>query len=178
MQPFRAHPIQSLVGYWEDTLGGMGRWIDDRIAGVRSGAGYSAGERVRAVRESVAEGVRSAKAGAAETLDRVKASQPDRDDPRFQRRLLVIGLVLMLAAGIGLGVWLGPRFLGISGAGLSKEDVAALQKLQQRSSGTEVFVTAPPPSAGTQPPATPTTPAASPPAGGGSLFPTQQRPPR
>jgi hypothetical protein len=167
------------VGYWEDTLGGMGRWIDDRVAGVRSGAGYSAGERVRAVRESVAEGVRSAKAGAAETIDRVKANQPDRDDPRFQRRLLLIGLVLMLASGVGLGVWLGPRFLGISGAGLSKEDIAALQKLQQRSAGTEVFVTTPPPGAATQPAAAaPVTPAGSPPAGGGSLFPTQQRPPR
>jgi hypothetical protein len=175
------------VGFWEDTLGGMGRWIDDRVAGVRSGAGYSAGERMRAVRESMAEGVRSAKANASDRIDRVKASQPDRDDPKFQRRLLVVGLVLMLASGVGLGVWLGPRFLGISGSGLSKEDVAALQKLQQRSGGTEVFVTTPPPqaqdgagNAGTRPAGSPPAgvPVNSPPAGGGNLFPTTTRPPK
>jgi len=161
------------VGTFEDSFASVGRWIDDRIAGLRSGSGYTTGERVRAVRESVSDRMRSAKHSASETIDRVRSNQPDRDDPRIQRRLLIIGLVLMLASGMGLGIWLAPRFLGISGSGLSKEDLAALQKMQ-KSGGTEVFVTTPPPSV-YKPNAPgigqPNTPAPSPPVGGGSLFP-------
>ncbi len=135
----RVSALSFSVGF-EETLGNLGRWIDDRKEAFRNRT--SAGEKVRSVKESLGESMRSMKEGAAEKLERAKEVHIDRDDPKTQRKLLVVGLVLVLISGIGLGVWFAPRFWG--GSGLSAEEASALEKMK-KTGGTNMFVTTPPP---------------------------------
>lgn len=126
---------------FEDTLGNLGRWLDDRKDAFRNRT--SAGDRFRAAKESISDSMRAVKEGAAERIGRAKESHLDRDDPRTQRSLLVIGLILVLVFGVAMGVWFAPRFWG--GGGLSSDEVAALEKMK-KTGGNDMFVTTPPPS--------------------------------
>lgn len=154
--------LPSPVGF-EETLGNLGRWIDDRKEAFRNRT--TASDRMRSAKESLGESMRSIKEGAAEKLERAKETHLDRDDPRTQRNLLVIGLVLVLISGIGLGIWFAPRFWG--GSGLSSEEAAALEKMK-KTGGADMFVTSPPPPKSNEPTKSPS----------GSLTAPSKPPPR
>lgn len=125
---------------FEETLGNLGRWIDDRKEAFRNRT--TASERMRSAKESLGESMRSMKEGAAEKLERAKEVHLDRDDPKTQRNLLVVGLILVLISGVALGVWVAPRYWG--GGGLTSEEAAALEKMK-KTGGADMFVTTPPP---------------------------------
>lgn len=126
---------------FEERFANIGRWLDDLVWSFKMRSG--SGDRMRDVRDAVAQKVRTAKEGAGEQLERVKYMHLPDTTTETGKGWRIAGIVIACVLCTSLGIFVGPRLFGTTQHRLSEEELAAMEKLRQGASRTTLFTPAP-----------------------------------
>ncbi|MFN7315713.1 MAG: hypothetical protein ACK5ZG_09510 [Phycisphaerae bacterium] len=126
---------------FEERFANFGRRLDDLVWSFKMRSG--SGDRMRGVRDAVAERVRTAKEGAGEQIDRVKYMHLPDTTSETSKGWRIAGIVVACVLCTSLGIFVGPRLFGTTQHRLSEEELAAMEKLRQGTSRTTLFTPAP-----------------------------------
>jgi hypothetical protein len=126
---------------FEERFANVGRWLDDLVWSLKTRSG--SGNRMRGMRDAVAERMRTAKEGAGEQLERVKYMHMPETDGPTGKGWRIAGVVVVCVLCMAVGIFVGPRVFGTTQHRLTVEEMAAMEKLRANANRTTLFTPAP-----------------------------------